>query len=416
MSLTAPDAEKAVIAAVLSTSGGALMEVDFLRAEHFADPVNREVFSMAQGIWAGGGRPDKVVIGEAIRGAGVFPPAVLDDFSDSPNINGELHDYARIVEGKYRSREIVRITTEAADDAAEGNPEEVLDGLERQILELRPDTGAGLSRVNGEDVLASIGGTRLEGIPTGLKELDAYLGGLGAGRLITLASRPGVGKTTLALNIAASASAFEFKVAFFSLEMARGELLERLLARESHIPATRIRTGKHLTEADLELLMDASKTIGAWKLFIDDTAGLGLGEISSRTKKMKHDTGLDLVVVDYLQLMTPPNADSREQEVAAITRRLKLLARELKVPVLALSQVSRAAEARGGKPLLSDLRESGAIENDSDQVMTLWKKDDTDPIEGRPQYIETQVLKNRHGPVGEFRLEFEASQSRFRSA
>jgi len=411
MTPSAPEAEKAVISAVLATSGAVLMDVDFLKPDHFADRINQEVFSLARGLWEDGSKPNKVSVSEALKDAGI-PPATLDEY-DTPTEGGDVREWANLIVGKWRAREIVRISNEASDAAIDGVPEDVLDELERQIIELRPESGSGLRHLDGSDFFKERDNS--VGIASGLREIDAYLGGLGVGRLITFASRPGVGKTTLALNIAANAASVGRKVALFSLEMSYGELLDRILAREAQVSGTKIRN-QRLGLEDYDRLVKVSERVTSWPLYVDETAALATFEIAARTKKLKHDSGLDLIVIDYLQLVTPPKAESRVQELAIITRTFKLLARELSVPVVVLSQLNRAAEVRGGKPRQSDLRESGSIENDSDQIVFLWRENEEAEQDDRPIYTNVSVSKNRHGPTGDFVLQFVPSQSRFDSA
>lgn len=414
--LTAPDAEKAVIAVILDTAGEALTKVDFLREEHFADRLNQTVFAEARGIWEGGGNPDYTILSEVLRDRGI-PPSALEVYRDgSGSEHASLVDSARIVQGKWRLREIARFSEEAHGAVLESDPDDVLDGLEKSILALRGNTSEGLQRITPLAIPTDLGRFGSKRVESGYREIDARLGGLGAGRLITIASRPGVGKTTIALNIAANAAEAGKKVGLFSLEMSNDELIERLVVREARVNAAFVR-GQRLVEQDVERIAKAVWGMSRWNLFIDDTAAITPFEILARAKKMKHDSGLDLLIVDYVQLITAPKEDSRVQELSFITRSLKMLARELEVPLISLSQLSRAAEMRGGRPRLGDLRESGSIENDSDQVVFLWKEDEEGPSDDRlSSYVNITVGKNRHGPVGEFSIEFIPSQSRFQSA
>jgi replicative DNA helicase len=392
---TAPDAERAVIAEILATRGDALMNVEFLKGEHFAERANREIFEAAHGIWEGGGKPDAVVISESLRETG--SPVSRSTVESYRQYRGDAEsfvDSAKLVHAKFISREIIGLGEEISERGLREEPWSVLDAAESRISELRPTTGTGLAKV-----LSS--GTSDFGVTTritsGFPALDAYLGNLVGGRLVTIASRPGVGKTTLAFDIASNAAALGHKVAAFSLEMSSDEITERLIYKTSSVNQYKFKQG--LAPEDTQNVARALLTMSEWELYIDDTSGLSAYEISSKAKKLKHDKGLDLVVIDYLQLVSAAKADSREQEVAGVVRAFKHLARELGVPVLMLSQLSRAAEVRGGKPRMSDLRESGGIENDADQIVILWRADESDGDGLAYTYIA--VIKNRHGPSGD---------------
>lgn len=411
MSITAPDAERAVLSAVIKTGGTALNEIEMLQAEHFADPMNAKVFELARGIYEGGGKPDAIVLSEQLRDSGT-PPEVLDEYT-SVDVSdaGALLDYASIVLGKWRSREIIRVTEEAAESAYTGIPDEVLDALEKSLIDLRPTGKDGLRKPDAKAYLTRDDSAQM--VASGYGPMDAYLGGLGSGRLITIASRPGVGKTTLALNVAANACANGRSVAFFSLEMSHGELVDRIISRESRIGSAHLRNREGLTMDEWRAVDETAGYIDGWRLFIDDTPTVTVYEIGARAKKLAHEQGLDLLIVDYIQLMNASASDSREQEVAGITRGLKLLSKELRIPVIAMSQLNRQAEMRGGKPRQSDLRESGSIENDSDQILFLWRDDEDTGDTTHAIYTNVWVGKNRHGPTGDFQLTFLPPQSRF---
>jgi replicative DNA helicase len=413
MSLTALDAERAVIAAILASAGEAMMEVDFLKAEHFADETNALVFELIRTIFEAGGTPDSVTVTEALRDQGVAGADVLTkDYGDPEG--GAIREYGNIILGKWRSRSIRTIAEQSLRDVMVGDPDSVLDALSSSIDDLRGSDSDGPVKFGFLDTASTVSGAP-KIVNSGFKEIDAYLGGLGAGRLITIAARPAIGKTTLAVNIAANVATAGQTVAIFSLEMAANELSEKMIVREARINGSKVRGG-WLDQRDVEAISGAVYNMSTWNLYMDDTPALTTYEISTRAKKIKHDDKLDLVIIDYLQLVSPPEAESRVQEVSMITRNLKVLSRELECPVVVLSQLSRAAEARGGKPRLSDLRESGSIEQDSDQVIFLYRDDDDDHrADDRPVYTEVSVSKNRHGATGDFVYEFIPSQSRFNS-
>ncbi|KKQ87099.1 MAG: Replicative DNA helicase [Candidatus Woesebacteria bacterium GW2011_GWB1_38_8b] len=252
----------------------------------------------------------------------------------------------------------------------------------------------------------------IRGIPTGFSDLDDTLAGFQRSNLIILAARPGVGKTSLALNIAQNV-AFKYKrpVGFFSLEMSREELVDRLLVAQADIDAWRLKTGK-LSEDDFTKLSNAMGELAEVPIFIDDTPGLSILEMRTKARRLQVEAGVDLIVVDYLQLARSRQLENRVQEVSEISQGLKNLARELKVPVLAISQLSRAVEQRGDKrPQLADLRESGSIEQDADVVMFLWRENDDDA-----QNYHLEIAKHRNGPLRQINLFFKGDRIKFYDA
>ena len=249
----------------------------------------------------------------------------------------------------------------------------------------------------------------LRGVPTGFKDLDSALAGMQKSNLLILAARPGVGKTTLALNIAQSLAVEHSRpVAIFSLEMSKEELVDRLLVAQADIDACKLKTGK-LSEEDFTALSNAMGVLAEAPLYIDDTPALSITEMRTRARRLQVDVGIDLLIVDYLQLARSRHLENRVQEVSEISQGLKNLARELKIPVLALSQLSRAVEQRGEKrPQLADLRESGSIEQDADVVMFLWR-DDEENLEN----VTLDIAKHRNGPLASIKLYFKGERIRF---
>jgi replicative DNA helicase len=256
---------------------------------------------------------------------------------------------------------------------------------------------------------------KMIGLESGFKTLDGILGGFQNSNLIVLAARPSVGKTALSLDFARS-SAVEYsrKVGLFSLEMSNVELMDRLLSMEIGASLYALRTGK-LPDSAFDKLADAMGRLSESGLFIDDTPGMGIMEMRTKARKMKMEHGLDLVIVDYLQLMHGRTSENRTQEVSEISRFLKELARELEVPVIALSQLSRAVESRGDRiPQLSDLRESGSIEQDADVVMFIHREEQYNPETERKGITDLIIAKHRNGPTGQVELFFVKEQARFR--
>ena len=265
-----------------------------------------------------------------------------------------------------------------------------------------------------EEIMKSGGGIR--GVPTGFKKLDAKLAGLSPSNLVIIAARPGIGKTTFALNIASHLCLEEKKtVGFFSLEMSKEELVDRLLVMEAGIDSWKLKTGR-LNDEEMTRLTQAYGRLADASLFIDDTPGLSITEMRTKARKLQMEKKLDLIIMDYLQLATPGRrAESRVIEVSYISQGLKNLARELQVPVIALSQLSRSVEQRGEKkPQLSDLRDSGAIEQDADIVMFIYRVDEDDDLlpEGK-RVIKLSLAKHRSGSTGEIDLMFKANELKF---
>ncbi|MGZ3623279.1 MAG: replicative DNA helicase, partial [Ktedonobacteraceae bacterium] len=257
------------------------------------------------------------------------------------------------------------------------------------------------------------------GVPTGFTDLDRLTGGLQKSDLIVLAARPGIGKTSLALSLAHNtALKYHNSIAVFSLEMSKDQLAQRLLSMDARIDQQRLRTGI-IEEDEWDRIVYAMDTLSESNIWIDDTAGISTMEMRSKARRLQAEHGIDLIIVDYLQLMQATiggkRNENRVQEISEISRSLKGLARELNVPVLALAQLSRAVESRQSKvPQLSDLRESGSIEQDSDIVMFIYRDDLYNQESERKNIADIIIAKHRNGPVGEISLYFQASQTRFR--
>jgi replicative DNA helicase len=252
------------------------------------------------------------------------------------------------------------------------------------------------------------------GVPTGFRDLDEITGGLQRSDLIILAARPSVGKTSLALSLAYNvASIGQSTVGVFSLEMSREQLVQRLLALDTGINTHTLRTG-HIRDTELQVLMEAMGRLASTPLYIEDTPGLSVMEVRSKARRLQSQSGVDLIIIDYLQLMSGRRSDNRVQEVSEISRGLKALARELNVPVIALSQLSRAVEGRQSHvPMLSDLRESGSIEQDADIVMFIYREELYDKETDKKGIAEIHIAKHRNGPIGVVPMRFDANTTRF---
>jgi replicative DNA helicase len=364
-------------------------------------------------------------------------------------------DYAKIIHEMYLRRELVLISDKLSADtlnanAQEQNAENIIEGTEKSLFDLA-ERGSfsqsflkfnqALDQTIEMATLAMQNDQGIVGVPTGLKDLDEKLGGLHKSDLVILAGRPGMGKTALATNIAYHAAQNlmsrqeKSSIAFFSLEMSSEQLSTRILSEQARIKSDDIRRGK-VTEEEINRYIETSRNIYNLPLYIDETPAITISTLCNRARRIKRLFGLNLIVVDYIQLMRAPNSnnrtDNRVQEVSEITQGLKALAKELKVPVLALSQLSRAVESRDDKkPQLSDLRESGSIEQDADVVMFVYREayylENKQPKLGSIEHAEWQskmndvngladiiLGKQRHGPTGTVKVEFEGIYTKFK--
>lgn len=325
-------------------------------------------------------------------------------------------DMRRLIDG---AGEIARLAyTDSVD------PDDILDQAEQIIFNIasRKETQAGLRHIKAGlnrhlDQLEYLSqhSDQLIGIPTGLTDLDKLMSGLQRSHMVTLAGRPGFGKTSLALAIALNAARrWQKRVAIFSLEMSEDELVQKLVSSETGIDSQRLRRGK-IKDDEWPVFFHANQILSETSIYIDDTPGLSPYELRSRARRLHAEHGLDLLVVDYLQLMRGDRrSENRQQEVSFISRSIKNLARELKIPVLALSQLSRQVESRHDKrPLLNDLRESGSIEQDSDEVIFMYRDDVYNPDSEFPNIVELILAKSRFGPTGTVSVYFKKHLSRF---
>ncbi|MCA9363927.1 replicative DNA helicase [Candidatus Kaiserbacteria bacterium] len=335
--------------------------------------------------------------------------------------------YAELVQNKS----ILRGLITAADDIAElgySDPEDIdeaMDTAEKKIYQVtnapttQKFTPIGSSLTEAWDRFETLNSTDNvhRGIPTGFTALDNLLAGLQKSDLVILAARPSMGKTTFALDMARNAALQSgASVGIFSLEMSDQQLVDRMLAAEAGVDSWKLRTGKLSNDDEFEAVQAAMGRLSGAPIHIDDQPGNNILKMRSSARRLKNEHGLDLLIVDYLQLMSPTNSrasDSMVQQVTEISRSLKILARELDVPVLALSQLSRAVEQRGGKPRLSDLRDSGSIEQDADVVMFIHREDKINKESDRPNIAEILVEKHRNGPVGHAELYFDDKHVRF---
>lgn len=419
------EAEESVLGAMLIDKDAVIAVAEFLLPEDFYDERLKEVYQACIDLYEERTPIDVLTVTDKLKKRKVLKEvgssSYLAELANKVPTAAHVEHYGRIVKDTATKRSLMSVASRLVDVSLDEGlaANEVLDRAESEIFSLSQKS---LSKAftSVRDTLAESfdrldelhkSGGGIRGIPTGFKDLDDALAGLQQSNLIILAARPGVGKTTLAMNIAQYV-AVELKrqVGFFSLEMSREELVDRLLVAQADIDAWKLKTGK-LSEDDFSKLSDAMGVLAEAPLFIDDTPALSVLEMRTKARRLQVESGLDLLVVDYLQLARSRNLENRVQEVSEISQGMKNLARELKVPVLVLSQLSRAVETRGGKkPQLADLRESGSIEQDADVVMFLWREDDENP-----ENIMLDIAKHRNGPLRSVPLHFKGDRIRFYS-
>ena len=427
------EAEQAVLGAVLLEPDCLSTVAEMLpRADYFYQVNNRTIYSAMLDMFTAGQPVDLVTLLEHLREEENFDEGsgkvyLMQLAQLVPSVSN-VERYCTIVRDRYDLRMLIQAARGILDDAMEdtGETSLLLDSAEQRIFDIRQGKALkGLERLNEVlfetferlDRLNSPDKDLYRGIPTGIRELDNTITGLNRSDLVIIGARPGMGKTSFALNIARHAAITAGKrVAFFSLEMSKEQLVNRMLCAEAGIDSQRLRVGE-MHDEDWTHLWDACDTMSRAKIYIDDTAGITAMDMRSRARRLKAEHGLDLIVVDYLQLMQGSGkrnySGDRQQEVSEISRSLKALARELDVPVLALSQLSRSVESRQVKrPMLSDLRESGSLEQDADIVAFLYREDYYNP-ETENKHTELIIAKHRNGPVDTVNLFFQKQFTKF---
>lgn len=417
--------EKRLLSALMLRDGEAVVEVvDVLAANDFYRPEHKKIYAAILRLHAADVAPDFTLIKDELLKAGDSSRSILESLgglSELEYTTARVPHYAQRIKAAAQLRRLVEIGRELSDSASKGGATtmEVLADVEKKLTavvdkDLRALTSAAeLALETFDDILKP---QAEADVPTGFRYIDKLTGGgLKKSDLIILAARPSMGKTTLAINIAANA-ARTHSVLIFSLEMSRKQIGKRLVSAMSRVNAMRIQAGASaLTRGEATAITDACKSIGELKFFVDDSRGITLSVIRAKAQKLKREKGLDLIVIDYLQLIQCGNryAGNRVLEVSELSRGLKILAQELDVPVLVLSQLSRAVEQRADKkPLLSDLRESGSIEQDADIVMFLYREDYYDR-ESEKDTAEVIIAKNRNGATGSVPLRFEKEYTLF---
>ena len=425
------EAEQSVLGSMIMNQAAIQTAADMLTEADFYSRQNGVIFAAIVELFQKNTPVDPVTLQAALKEKNLPPELysaeVLGELIRIVPTSANIKAYAAIVAEKSLLRRLIRASESIETDcyAQSRELEAILDNAEKQIFDLSRKHGSEDFVPVREIVLSAMAKIEeasrtkgnITGVSTGFTDLDNRLAGLQKSDLILLAARPSMGKTALALNIAEYAALRgNAHVAIFSLEMSREQLMNRLFSMVSHVDAQKIRTGE-MSEQEWMDLMEGAGVIGESGLMIDDTPGITVPEIRSKCRRYKLEHGLDLIMIDYLQLMSGSSSragDSRQQEISDISRSLKGLARELEVPVVALSQLSRAVEARPNhRPMLSDLRESGAIEQDADVVMFIYRDDYYHEDSEKKGIAEVIIAKQRNGPIGTVELQWIPQQTKF---
>ncbi|HHJ2556239.1 TPA: replicative DNA helicase [Streptococcus pyogenes] len=426
--------EQAVLGSIFINPEKIIEVAEYLKPDDFYKPAHRILFKAMLSISSNAEPIDVVTVKSVLESqdnlATIGGITYLLEVVNAVPTSVHAEHYAKIVAKKAQLRSIIDSLSDSIGNAYDENMDidEIIAKTERSLIEVSQSSNKSSFRPI-HDVLAenyqkieerSNNNTQITGIATGFYDFDKLTTGLHADQLIILAARPAMGKTAFALNIAQNVATKSNKaVAVFSLEMGAESLVERMLASEGTIKSHHIRTGQ-LTAEDWQRLIYAQGELAEAPIFIDDTAGVKITDIRARARRLSQETdGLGLIVIDYLQLIQGSRSDNRQQEVSEISRQLKIIAKELKVPVIALSQLSRSVEQRQDKrPIMSDLRESGSIEQDADIVAFLYRDDYyTDKSDDQPESNLTELIikKNRHGSLGTVNLYFHKEYTKFSS-
>lgn len=417
------DAEESVLGAMLLDKDAVIAVAEFLEADDFYDERLKDVYKACIELYEERVPIDVLTVSEKLKKNKslklVGSSSFLADLANKVPTAAHVEHYGRIVKDTSTKRSLMSAASRLVDISMNDGmgASEVLDAAESEIFSIsqrnltKAFTSVRETLAESFDRLDELHkqGEGMRGVATGFADIDDALAGMQKSNLIILAARPSVGKTSLAMNIAQHVAVHDKKsVGFFSLEMSKEELVDRLLVGQADIDAWKLKTGK-LSEDDFTKLSNAMGELAEAPLYIDDTPALSILEMRTKARRLQVEHGLDFMVVDYLQLARSRNLENRVQEVSEISQGLKNIARELKIPVFALSQLSRAVETRGGnKPQLSDLRDSGSIEQDADVVMFLYREDNDNP-----ENMMLDIAKHRNGPLRSIALHFKGDRIKF---
>ena len=425
------EAEQSVVGAMLMDKDAILAASEIICGDDFYQNAYGVIFDSMVELFNEGKPVDLITLQERLKEKEV-PPEIsslefVRDLVAAVPTSANVRYYAQIVSDKAVMRKLIKMNDELSNICYAGNEplESVLEKTEKSVFQLLQNRNAGeyvpirqvvMNALEKVEKASKSKGT-VTGIPTGFIDLDYKLSGLQPSDLVLVAARPSMGKTAFVLNIAQYVAFKKDKcTAIFSLEMSKEQLVNRLFSLESQVDAQALRTG-NMKDSDWEKLIEAAGIIGQSNLIIDDTPSISISELRSKCRKYKMEHGLDLIIIDYLQLMSGSvggRSESRQQEISDISRSLKALARELNVPVIALSQLSRAVEQRPDKrPMLSDLRESGAIELDADVVMFIYRDEYYNKDSEYKKQAEIIIAKQRNGPVGTVHLAWLGEYTKF---
>ena len=422
-------AEQSVLGAILIDKDAMVDVAEFLRPHHFYKDAHSYVYEAMMALYESHEPIDVVSLTAQLKSDGhlkvVGGASYLSDLLNVVPTSAHAERYGRIIQENCTKRQLIEVGAKITEYAFkdEGSASSIVDKAEQEIFAISqqatkrdfiPIKDALASSFDRLDELHKRAGG-LRGVPTGFSDLDFRLAGMQDSNLIILAARPGTGKTAMILNIAQYAAVKEkIPVGIFSLEMSKEELVDRMLVSQADIDAWKLKTGK-LTDDDFTHLSDAMGELAEAPIFIDDTPGINIIEMRTKARRLQVEQGVRLIIVDYLQLADSGRRfDNRVQEVSVISQSMKNIARELRIPMLVCSQLSRAVESRGTKvPELSDLRESGSIEQDADVVMFLYRED-TDQMQWGEQIpTKLRIAKHRNGPLGEIDMIFRGDRIRF---
>jgi replicative DNA helicase len=423
------ESERSILGAILLDNSVCNQAIEMLRREEFFLDSHRRIYDKMVSLSERSVPIDLVTLSEELRRTGEFEQiggaTYIASLIDGVPRTDTIEPYAKLVKSKAMLRRLINASNQIIARCVEEEDEAptIVDEAERLIFQIAEDTVRQGFRPVGEiarrrlEQIEQMAGRpeMITGVPTGFTDFDQMTSGLQRQDLIIIAARPSMGKTALALNMAQYAAKNGMVAGIFSLEMSAEQLVSRLLCSEARIDAHRLRTG-YLNREEWARLADALRRLCETQIYLDDTPGLGVLEMRAKARRLKAEHGLDMLIVDYMQLMSGRGrVESRQQEVSQISRDLKALAKELDLPVVALSQLSRAPETRGGdhKPQLSDLRESGAIEQDADVVCFIYREEVYNPREDNEGKAEVIIAKQRNGPTGSINLVFLKQFTRF---
>ncbi|TSC55118.1 MAG: replicative DNA helicase [Parcubacteria group bacterium LiPW_30] len=423
------DSEKALLGALMVRADAINEIVDSIEPDSFYAEKHRIIYNAIRELFAKNEPIDVITVSSRLNDKNdlerIGGRAYLVELINTvPSTSNVLH-YANLVDKTSILRRLIDAADHISDLGFTESKEldQVLDEAEKKIFGITNSPKVH-KFVNLKDTLTEAwerldhlhkSGDEIRGVPTGFPDLDLKTAGFQKSDLIILAARPSMGKTALALDIARmAATKHNVPIGIFSLEMSAHQLTDRMLAAESRVDSWKLRTGKITADEDFSRLRDAMSVLSKAPIYIDDQAGNSILKMRSVARRLKSEHGLGMIIVDYLQLMTTSkNYDSMVNQVTEISRSLKSLARELDIPVLALSQLSRAVESRGGRPRLSDLRDSGSIEQDADLVMFIHREDKYKDDSERPNIAEILIEKHRNGPTGKIELYFDDKKTTF---